>query len=278
MTASDPGPVVQRILIGAELRDARDSAGMSSAEASKALKWYSGKLSKIELGDMKLSDADLTKAVKLYGIADDRVDELRDLAAQARRKLPPSRVPEFAARYVNLERAASELSMFFCDAVPGIVQTRDYARAALSPAVTFSPAEVERMSEDRQRRADRLRDPGAPRLRLIVGEEAFLRQIGGKDVLRAQLEQLRSLADLPNVSLQAIPFRGGAHSSHGVGYTIISLIEGRYGLVYIEGLTGSDYLGREHSRVYTLAFDTLRASALSPQDTINLIDQQINTL
>lgn len=278
MTESDPGPVVQRILLGADLRDAREEAGLSNAEASKTLGWYTGKLSKVEQGDMKVNDKDLEKAIQEYKIPKTRAAKLQQLAAESRRKLPPARVPEHSVKYVNLERAATELKIFNGDCFPGIVQTTDYARAMLERSVIASLADVDRMAEDRAKRLERMKTPGAPRLWLVVGEEALHREIGGKAVLRTQLDQVRELAKLPHVCVQIVPFDGGAHSSHGVSFTIVTLIEGRPGIVYVEGLTASDYLGREHFRIYNLAFENLRATTLSQQRTMAYISQRIKEL
>ncbi|WP_116049539.1 helix-turn-helix domain-containing protein [Amycolatopsis palatopharyngis] len=279
MTATDPGPVVQRILLGAELRDARESAGLSTADATKALGWYAGKLSKIEQGDAKVTDKDLAKAVKVYGIVDDRAGRLQQLATDSRRRLPPARVPEWAVKYVNLMAAAREVKMFNIDCFPGTVQTPEYAHAMLSEAVMFSPAELERMSEERASRTDRFTAAdNPPRLWLVLDEAALHRQVGGAKVLLRQLEKVRDLARLPNVTVQVIPFDGGAHASHGVAFSIVNLFEGKPGIVYVESLTGSDYLGREHTRAYNLAYDKLRVAALSERRTIELIDRRIAEL
>src|SRR4051794_31850150 len=111
----DPGPVVQRILLGADLRDARERAGLSTADATKALGWYAGKLSRIESGDAKLFDKDLAKMVQVYSIPTDRAGTLQALAAEARRKLPPSRVPDWAVKYVNLLASATDVKIFNAD-------------------------------------------------------------------------------------------------------------------------------------------------------------------
>ena len=185
---------------------------------------------------------------------------------------------EWAAKYVHLVAAARELKLWNADAFPGTVQTADYARAQLERVVTVRPADVEPMAQDRAKRVERLRAPGAPRLWLVVGEEALHRSIGGPETLRGQLEQVRDLAELENVSVQVMPFSAGAHASHGVSFSIVNLMEGRPGLVYVAGLTTSDYLGREHQRVYDLVFDKLRADALSPQGTIELINRRIAEL
>jgi uncharacterized protein DUF5753 len=93
--------------------------------------------------------------------------------------------------------------------------------------VTVLPADVEPMAQDRAKRVARLRAPGAPRLWLVVGEEALYRAIRGPKALRGQLEQIRDLAELENVSVQVMPFEAGAHASHGVSFSIVNLVEGR---------------------------------------------------
>lgn len=278
MTASDPGPIVQRILLGADLRDAREAAGLSTAQATKTLGFYTGKLSKIEQGDAKVLDKDLTKMVKAFGIEEERASGLKQLATESRRKLPPARVASWAVKYVNLIAAAPEVKNFSIDTFPGTVQTEHYGHAMMSETVTFSMAEVDRMAEERERRSERYEGDDAPRLWLVVGEEALHRQVGGPKVLRGQLEKVRRLATLPNVTVQVIPFDGGAHPAHGAPFTIVNLIEGKPGIVYVENLTGSDYLGQEHTRAYNLAYDKLQVAALSERATIELLDRRIDEL
>ncbi|HWE91805.1 MAG TPA: helix-turn-helix transcriptional regulator [Pseudonocardiaceae bacterium] len=278
MTEPDLGPTVQRVLLGWELRDAREAAGLTTTEATAALGWYSGKLSKVEGGDMKITDKDLAKAVRTYQVADERTDGLYRLAKDARRKVQPSRVPDWAAKYVHLERAAAVLKVCYLDSFPGLVQTLDYGRAMLSGSVTVSPADVDRMAEERDVRAQQLTELDAPRLWLVIGEEALRREIGGREVFLGQLRRVRELADLPNVTIQVLRFADGAHAAHGVSFVIIDLREHRPGIVYVETLTGSDYLGREHTRVYNLAHDTLRVRAASDQTTMRMLDERIAEL
>jgi hypothetical protein len=279
MTASDPGPVVQRILLGADLREAREEAGLSSADATKALNWYAGKLSKIEQGDAKITDKDLTKSIKVYGLGAERAESLRRLATEARRKLQPARVATWAVKYVNLLAAAHEVKIFSCDSFPGTVQTREYAYHQMSETVTFSMAEVQRMAEEREYRAERyLAEVDPPRLWLVVDEAALYRQIGGPKVLRGQLEKIRKLADSANITIQVLPFDAGAHPCQSMSFTIVNLMQGRPGIVYVENLTGSDYLGQEHERAYNLAYDKLQVTALSERRTIELIDRRIAEL
>ncbi|MCP2169187.1 hypothetical protein LX83_006071 [Goodfellowiella coeruleoviolacea] len=97
-------------------------------------------------------------------------------------------------------------------------------------------------------------------------------------MLREQLELIYELASLPHVTIQVIPFSAGAHASHGVSFTILNFTEHRLGIVYNEGLTGSDYLSREHTRIYSLAFNSLCSAAATPETTMELVARRIADL
>src|SRR5699024_10001303 len=181
----------------------------------------------------------------------------------------------WAVKYVNLIAAAQEIKIFNLDAFPGTVQTVDYAHAMMSETVNFSMAEVGRMAEEREQRSIRYDNDETARLGLIIGEEAIYRQVGGPKVLARQLEKVRRLATLPKVTVQVLPVDGGAHPAHGTPFSIVNLIDGRPGIVYVEILTGSDYLGQEHTRAYNLAYEKLQVAALSENKTIELLDRRI---
>jgi hypothetical protein len=278
MTDPDLGPAVQRVIIGAELLAARMAAGLSVAAATSAFGWHTGKLTRIEQGAVPVRDVDLDKCFEVYGVPEAEHQRLRDLAAQGRHKLPPSRVQEWAARYVHLISGAASLRLFSESSWPGTVQTMAYARAQLRKSATVRAADVDRMAEERWERVERLRTSGRPRLWLIVGEGALRKEVGGRETLRSQLELVRELAELPNVDIQVIPDDAGAHASDNASFSIINVIDGLPGIVYVGHLSGADYLGGEHVRVYNVVYDNLRASALSPERTMELITRRIEEL
>jgi len=57
----------------------------------------------------------------------------------------------------SLEASATEIKLFFGDFIPGMLQTRDYARALLSSSVIVPPAGVEQVATSREHRPERLR-------------------------------------------------------------------------------------------------------------------------
>lgn len=269
---------MQHVIIGAELLAARTAAGLSVAAATTRLGWHTGKLTRTEQGVVPVREADLDRCFEVYKIPRSEHKRLRNLAALGRHKLPPSRVQEWATRYVHLISGAAGLRLFSESSWPGTVQTPEYAQAQLRKSATVRAADVERMAEERWERVERLRSTGRPKLWLIVGEGALRKEIGGPETLRHQLELVRELAELPNVDIQVIPYDAGAHAADETSFSIINVIEGLPGIVMVGHLSGADYLGGEHVRVYNVVFDNLRATALSPERTMEVIDRRIEEL
>ncbi len=271
----DPGPVVQRIMLGGELRALRDAAKISTEATAAELGWYRAKVSKVETGTVKLTAAELSALLTFYQADDATTERVQRLGEEARRKTTPARVPDWAKQYVSLEASAIEIKLFFGDFIPGMLQTRDYARAVLSTSVIVPPADVEAMATSREHRAERLRS-GAPLLWVVLGEEALRRTVGGRQVQRGQLLRLRELAELPNVTVQVMPLSGGAHAALGMSFHLLDLGQSR--TVYIEGLTSSDYLVRQHIQAYNLAFDRLRVASLGDRESLAIINTLIDEL
>jgi hypothetical protein len=156
------------------------------------------------------------------------------------------------------------------------MQTEDYAAAVLSAAQPSATAdEMERQLAARATR-QALLTAGNPLYVWAVLDEAVLRrQVGGAATMRAQLNRLREIAALPNVTLQVLPFDAGAHASMGTSFELLHFPEpSDTAIVYIEDQTTSQYLetAADIDR-YTLVFDHLRASALSPERSAAFIGQ-----
>ncbi|HEY1572262.1 MAG TPA: helix-turn-helix transcriptional regulator, partial [Pseudonocardiaceae bacterium] len=98
----DPGPALQRLLLGDQLRALRVGRSLSAEDVTGQLGWYRAKLGKIESGTMRATTADIDALLTLYGVRGRPAAEVRDLAKDARRKTPPARVADFAKQYVAL--------------------------------------------------------------------------------------------------------------------------------------------------------------------------------
>jgi hypothetical protein len=122
------------------------------------------------------------------------------------------------------------------------------------------------------RQAVLTRDP-ALRLWAIVDEAAFHRLVGGEGVMKSQLEHLAEAAELPQVTLQAVPYDVGAHPGMAGAFVILQFDDpGASDVVYVESGSGDLFMESETDVTrYIVIFEHLRALALPPDASVSLI-------
>jgi hypothetical protein len=105
----------------------------------------------------------------------------------------------------------------------------------------------------------------APQVWLILNEAVIRRVVGAPQTMREQLSRLIDASKLPNVTLQVVPFAGGAHPAMDGSFKLLGFPEpSDPNIVYIEYHTGALYLEKAAEvQRYSLTFDHLRATALS---------------
>jgi transcriptional regulator with XRE-family HTH domain len=276
-----PGPTVARLRLGRELRRARESAQLSREDVANFLERDISTVSKMEIGKMTASHAEVMALLGFLGVTD-QADTERILGiAREARKRSRDRVPEWARTFVGLEAEAVEIRSFVIDLVPGLLQTEEYTRAIASAVdPTPDPAEVERLVKIRRERQARLTGDNPLRLRAVLDEAAIRRVVGGADVMRGQLRRLLELGNLSNVSLQVLPFGAGAHPAMGTAFHVVRLPEPDSSThVYLEDLWSAEYLDREAQvNAYARVFDRLSGAALDPASAASVIEEATGDL
>jgi transcriptional regulator with XRE-family HTH domain len=279
-TAKPEGsPTVLRIVLGAQLRKLREAKGLSRAEAGYTIRASESKMSRLELGRVSFKERDISDLLMLYGIEDpDERDALLSLAKQANRPGWWQRysdiLPGWFQAYVGLEESATLIRTYEGHLVPGLLQTEDYARAVMLAGLPRgSDEEIERWVRLRIGRQGLLTRPNPPRLWAVVDEAALRRLVGGPQVMRAQLERLVAAAKLPNVTLQVVPFRAGAHAALGNAFVIFRFADPELpDMVYLEQLTSGLWLDkRDEVDSYVQVMDHLAVQAEDPNDAEDVI-------
>ena len=272
------GPTVLRILLGSQLRLLREVKGITREEAGYAIRASGSKISRMELGRVSFKERDVTDLLKLYGVDEDETATLVALAIQANSPgwwhKYGDVLPDWFQVYVGLEEAASLIRLYEVQFVPGLLQTADYARAVVrlgQPGA--APEEIVRRISLRMGRQELLTKPGGPRLWAIVDEAALRRPIGGKEVMRAQLEQLILATEEPQVTLQVMPFRSGGHAAEAGAFTIMRFPEPDLpDVVYLEQLTSALYLDkRDDVEKYTEVMERLSVESESPERSVDIL-------
>jgi transcriptional regulator with XRE-family HTH domain len=275
------GPTVLRILLGAQLRRLREAKGISREDAGYLIRASESKISRMELGRVGFKERDIADLLSLYGIT--RQDERAALLALARQAKNPGWwqrygdiLPSWFQTYLGLEEAASLIRTYEVQFVPGLLQTEDYARAVITHGNPGAPAEeIERRVSLRLKRQQLLNRSDPPQLWAVVDEAALRRPMGGSAVMAAQIEGLIKASELPNVTLQVLPFHVGAHSAEAGAFTILRFPEPDLpDVVYTEQLTGALYLDkREDVDAYMATVDRLSVESAPPRTTIKILSE-----
>jgi len=277
---ADLSPTVRRRRLGIELRRLREATDYTIEDVAKHLECSGSKVSRIETGKGMLRIRDVRDMLDLYGVADeDRRDLLLTMAREGQQKgwwteYEPSAGLEI---YIGLEAEAASCRHYHSHVVVGLLQTEDYARALLRAVrVTDPPEEIERLVALRLRRQSILhREPRPLDLWAVVDEAVLRRPIGGKAVMREQLMHLIEICELPNVTLQVLPFARGAHAGLDGSFVIMGFPDPTdMDVVSVESPAGNIYLEKaEDLRRYTLRFDHLRAEALPTDESVRSIHE-----
>jgi transcriptional regulator with XRE-family HTH domain len=279
------GPTVRRRRLGAELRQLRVAHGFKLDEIATRLGVVASTLSRIEKGKAPIRTSYLRNLLEWYEVEDPRVKQLLvDMAREGHRKGwwadYDDVLPSGFDVYVGLEAEAKTLRAYEASFVHGLLQTRDYATAILRGLhPRDSEEQIERLVELRLQRQRKLDEETPLDLWLILDEATIRRQVGGPAVMRRQLEHLVKVSAWPNVALQVLPFEAGAHAGIDGPFAILQFELGDPDVACTEGAGGIVYLEKDREvRSCAEVFDRLRASALSPEASVALLESTLTML
>ncbi len=268
-------PTVRRRRLGAELRKHREEAGVTIESVAERLHCSTSKVSRIETGHTSATPRDVRAMLDIYGIDGAESNELVQISREARQKgwwHPYSTV--LTGAYVGLEAEANSVRAYEQQVVPGLLQTEEYARAMIRSArPDISNEEVERRVRVRIERQSLLMQDDPIDLWMVLDEAVLSRPVGGDVVMRSQIQHLVETAELPNVTLQILPFSAGAHAGMDGTFTILDFPEPTdTDVVYAENATGGLFLEKaDELRKYVFIFDHIRAAALRPEESVSLL-------
>lgn len=273
-------PTLRGRRLALELLRRRDATGMTREEVTRQLEWSTSTLFRIETGRTRPQPGNVKVLLDLYGVPAAERDGLIQLAREARKPgwwhSFRDILPDPYEVYIGLEAGATSIRNFEPTIVPGLLQTEAYARKVLrNGPLELDPDEIERLVEVRTARQRVLARENRPRLWAVLDEAVIRRVVGDPEVARQQLRHLIEAAAHGRTTLQIVPFTAGAHAGTTGAFVIMDLPEPTDpAVVYAETLAGDIYL-EERADVtrYTIAFERLLAVAMSPDESVRLIEQ-----
>lgn len=280
MAEGRTAPTVGQMVLGLRLRDLREAAGCSFAEAAAALSVNTTTVRRMEKAEVGLKPPYVEKLLKTYGVPEDEIAAFLELVDEANRPgwwhgfrdvLPP-----WFSLYVSLEGEASMIRAYESHCVHGLLQTEDYARALLRTGFPHaSEEELGRRVALRMERQELLRRENAPRLWVLLEEQVLRRHVGEPHVMRAQIDHLAECASKPNVTIQIIPYASGPHPAMFGPFQLFRFeIPELPDIVYTESLSGAVYHDeRRDTAVFLEALDRMGAMAAPVQRTEALLGE-----
>jgi DNA-binding XRE family transcriptional regulator len=276
----DPSAV--RWLIGGELANYRREAALTQADVTRGTGISKAKLSSMESGRYQQSIDDVKTLLTHYGVGRPDIDRVVGLASEPNTHTwwTPWRhvIPEWLRTFVGLEGMATAEFVYEPGIVPGLLQIADYAAAVTNATNFVRPDHMERFISFRVARAARLFEEPALHLHTVFGEGALRLRVGDDDLLRAQYEHLVKMASRNNITIQIARPEDGVRSAVSGQFAVLEFDRSRP-IAYTELLDDAVYVQhQEKVTTYRTVQDRMKTAALSPEDSMALIDSLLKGL
>ncbi|MEU4446886.1 helix-turn-helix transcriptional regulator [Actinosynnema sp. NPDC050801] len=268
-------PTLRKRRLVSELRRLREAADLTIEDVARRLECSASKISRIETGRVGVTPRDVRDMLSTYGADRTTMDELVQVAREARRRAWWDEFGDIApGRYVGFEADAESVRTYQGLMVPGLLQCEAYTRALIRGVLPRAePAEVDRRVRLRKARQALLLEDDPLHLHVVVDEAALRRLVGGREVMAEQLRRLGEVGKLPNITLQVATFEAGGHAAMDGPFVILAFPEeSDPAVVYIESPRGDVYLEQPSDVAgYSDMFARLSAESLDPAASSALI-------
>ncbi|MFF8815915.1 helix-turn-helix domain-containing protein [Streptomyces pactum] len=258
--------------LGAELRKLREQAGLTVSEAGGLIGMGRVHLTHVEAARTAIPTPRLRALCESYGCTSATyVDALVCLSEDKGKgwwSAYKGKLPASALDLAELEAKADALASYESLFIPGIFQTEDYTTSIFrADDEVNTPEAIETAVGFRMARQGILTGERPPEVHAVIHEAALHMRFGGAAVMRKQLLRLIELSELPNVTIQVLPFAAEGVSTLSTPFLVLSSHGRALQTVLLETPAESLFLhDAEPITKYRKQFDRLRAAALPPID------------
>ncbi|AHH20019.1 putative transcriptional regulator, XRE family [Nocardia nova SH22a] len=266
-----------RQALGQRLREIRRRAGISGRELARLSGWHESKISKIEYGRVKPSDAD----VRAYCVHTGARDQLEDLLATVHnidaayieyRRQHAAGLKRGQQKSIRLAERSKLMRIYQPTVIPGILQTAEYAEAILRHSVDFYrlPDDIDEAVAKRLERQQFLYR-GDRRFHILIAEQVLYTPAGSDAVMVGQLDRLMAVIGLSRVLLGIVP----ADAAPPMQTTNFVMFDNR--LVTVEAITAELTITQPREiAIYGRAFDTLAGQSVTGEHARELIRKALD--
>ncbi|MGC0211554.1 helix-turn-helix domain-containing protein [Streptomyces levis] len=252
--------------VGRQIKMWREAAGLKQAELGAAIGYGEEMVSSVERARRIPKPDFLDKA--------DEVLHAGGKLAAMKADVEQARYPKTVRDLTKLEDQAIELGAYSALHIHGLLQTPDYAEALYAMRRPSYPQdEIERHVAARMARKAVFDRAPQPLITFVQEEMTLRRPLGGKMVLRRQLEHLLQVAELRHVEIQVMPMDREDHAAVMGSFRLLKLQDGK-----ALGHTESQLYDRVISdpkdvQVLDMRYGMIRAQALPPRESLTFIEK-----
>ncbi|MET9803737.1 helix-turn-helix transcriptional regulator [Streptomyces sp. NPDC006368] len=252
---------------GRLLRFHRERAKVSQEALGRHTGYSKSQVAMIERGERRPRGNFVELADELVGAQGALMEVAQELTA--------SGVAAWFEDYLEEEAKAAGIHKYESHLIPGLLQTEPYARAVFRCACpSLDDEEIEAGVTARLARQKVFHRRPTPLISFVLEEAALSRPLGGPTVLRENLLHILDIGKLRNVDIQVMPKDRRTHAGLNGPFTLLDTAERRSQLVYVEGQGGRYFLSEQPDMGDVFArYGALRAQALTPEDSAELIEQ-----
>jgi len=252
--------------VGRQIKAWRDRAGLTQAELGTAIGYGEEMVSKVERGIRVPKPEFLDNA--------DRVLNAGGMLSAMKPDVAEARYPKKVRDLAKLEADAIELGAYTNTVVHGLLQTEEYARANFRERrPSYGEDELERLLAARMSRQEIFQRRPAPLMTFVQEEVTLRRPIGGKMVLRRQLEHLLELSKLMYVQIQVMPTTTEEHAGLGGSLRVLKLSDGSAVGRDEVSLTSRLITDPKEVQIMEMRYGMIRAQALTPRESLAFIEK-----
>ncbi|MET9291123.1 helix-turn-helix transcriptional regulator [Streptomyces sp. NPDC003077] len=253
-------------VFGGQLKMCREFAGLSREELGKLLGYAMHTIKAYELATRIPEEATVLKA--------DEVLSARGMLSAWVPVLAEVRFSPFVRPLARYEAHCVSRYSYDPLAVPGLLQTEEYARAVVGAAVpAITEGEVERGVGERLARQEVLDRESPPTVNFVIEQSALERPIGGSRTHRAQLEQVLRRGEQRSLSIQVMPTGVKEHPGIDGGMILLEMPERRK-VGYIESQANRQLVtDRKAVSRLMLRYDMIRTQALPTSESAEIIEK-----
>ncbi|GGS99538.1 transcriptional regulator [Streptomyces toxytricini] len=263
--APDSGSGILRVF-GRQLKRFRVRAGVERTELGARLGYSASTIAAYEQGRR-------VPPPRFIDQADDLLDA-GEVLKEMKEEVARAQYPAFFRDAARLEAEAVELHVYATKAVPGLLQSEDYARAVFAMSRPLLSEEiVEQRVAARLARQEILTGRPSPTISFVIEEAVLRRPLGGRTVMRGQLQHVLSTGQRRNVAIQVVPTDLEEHAGLEGPFTLIETRDGRR-IAYVEGYKDSRlHTDRKPVRELEEQYGLLRAQALTPRASLVFVEK-----